>query len=120
MLDEVIAQRGKRLAIRCDNGPALTTVTSWLARWLACCLPRAEESQERCYERRDSGLDHRSYKFVYWVHMSETRDKRRRTDLDLFVLALIDSDLDSLPTPERGWAFSRGNDSSPPEIRSSV
>ena len=28
--------------------------------------------------------------------MSETRDKRRRTDLDLFVLALIDS---GVPTP---------------------
>ena len=29
--------------------------------------------------------------FVYWSHMSETPDKRRRTDLDLFVLALIES-----------------------------
>jgi DNA-binding PadR family transcriptional regulator len=29
--------------------------------------------------------------FVYWFHMPETRDKRRRSDLDLFVLALIDS-----------------------------
>lgn len=27
---------------------------------------------------------------VYWLHMSEIRDKRRKTDLDLFVLALVD------------------------------
>ena len=30
-------------------------------------------------------------RFVYWRDMSETRDKRRKSDLDLFVLALIDS-----------------------------
>ena len=29
--------------------------------------------------------------FVYWRNMSETRDKRRKGDLDLFVLALISS-----------------------------
>ena len=34
--------------------------------------------------------------FVYWRCMSETRDKRRRTDLDLFVLALI---VDGIATP---------------------
>jgi len=36
--------------------------------------------------------------FVYWFHMSQTRDKRRRVDLDLFVLALIDS---GIPTQWR-------------------
>ena len=33
---------------------------------------------------------------AYWRCMSETRDKRRRTDLDLFVLALI---ADGISTP---------------------
>lgn len=32
-----------------------------------------------------------SARFVYWRDMSETRDKRRKSDLDLFVLALIGS-----------------------------
>ena len=44
----------------------------------------------RTGSQRDTGLDRR-IPGSYTGHMSETRDKRGRTDLDLFVLALIDS-----------------------------
>ena len=40
--------------------------------------------------------------------MSETRDKRRRTDLDLFVLALIDSKVSTLYELQKAAGLSQG------------
>jgi hypothetical protein len=45
---------------------------------------------------------------VYWSYMSETPDKRRRADLDLFVLALIESGVTTPYELQKSAGISQG------------
>lgn len=60
------------------------------------------------FEKPQSGLDPDRSQSIYWLHMSETYDRRRRTDLDLFVLALIESGISTPYQLQKAASFSQG------------
>jgi|GEM_PF-2138770 len=79
----------------------------WLAG-LRYASRRRSSCAIRCSGRSLSGPDPRRISSYTWTQMPELSDKRRRTDLDLFILALIDEGVSTPYELQKAASLSQG------------